>query len=401
MDAEQSSFRHFIHQKIIDNLKEIQKWFLDKSKHKKFPFYSSFDIRDSNFKAACVDANVFPAGFNNICDEDQKGASRLIKDYLNENYSFAKRLILLSEEHTRNLYYWDNIFAIKTLIESSGRSVIVCVPGNQIKKSQKIKTAGGRELFVQLLSEVKGDLIISNNDFSMHCDLPKDIVCDPPFKMGWIFRKKHHFFKEYNLLAEEFANLLKIDSRYLTIETKLFTPFDMKSEKNLSDLKTCSAGMFQLLKEQQKQLQIRDEPYIFLKNNSGTYGLGVMSVDDPQNLSQWSYKARKKMTSSKGETRNDEIIIQEGIPTALQGLDKQSAEPVIYMVGCKLAGGFLRVHSKKDSKTNLNSPGAVFRRLCMSDLEIKVQGLNMENVYGWLAKLGTLALSREMEKIKS
>ena len=399
MKPEHLSFRNSIHQKIIDSFKEVEHWFLEKTKGKNIPFYSSFDIRDSNYKAACVDANVFPAGFNNICEEDQIRTSSLIKDYLKKNQASAKQILLLSEEHTRNLYYWDNVFVIKSLIEQAGYKVTVCVPGKHIQSPQKIITASGREIFVHLLNKLKGDLIISNNDFSIKYNLPTDIDCNPPLQMGWHIRKKHNFFKEYNLLAKEFASLLKIDPWHLTVETELFSPFDMESKDNLLKLKSRSALMLKSLKEKQNH-QLKEEPYLFLKNNSGTYGLGIMNIYKPENLNQWGYKARKKMKAAKGEAGVSEIIIQEGIPTALSP-DNQSAEPVIYMIGHQVAGGFLRSHREKDRKTNLNSPGAVFRRFCMSDLEIKIQGLVMENVYSWLAKLGALALSQEMENIQS
>ena len=395
------SFRNFIHQKIISNLKEVENWFLEKTEHRGVPFYSSFDIRDSNLKTACVDANIFPAGFNNICEEDQKRANSLMRNYLDTLYPSAKKILLLAEEHTRNLYYWDNVFVIKSLIEKANRVVKICVPGAQIKKAQNIITASGKELFIYLLDEVEGDLIISNNDFSVKPALPSHIPCNPPLEMGWFVRKKHHFFKEYNLLAKEFASLVKIDPWHITIETELFSPFDVESKENLLKLKSRSSDMLQLLTEKHSQRDIKEDPYLFFKNNSGTYGLGVMSINEPEQLDHLSYMARKKMKASRGKIGVSEIIIQEGIPTALHSLDNQSAEPVIYMVGSQVAGGFLRSHKKKDHKMNLNSPGSVFRRLCMSDLEIKIQGLVMENVYGWLAKLGVLALSREMEKIKS
>ena len=350
---------------------------------------------------ACVDANVFPAGFNNICEEDQKRASLLIQAYLRQHYPATKRILLLAEEHTRNLYYWDNIFVIQTLIKQAGYTVLVCVPGTLIKSPQKVMTASGKQVFVQLLNEVKGDFILSNNDFSVKISLPRNVDCNPPLKMGWFNRKKHHFFKEYNLLAGEFADLLKIDPWHLTVKTELFSPFDMDSKENFSHLKQRASFMLEFLQAEHKRKNKEDEPYLFLKNNSGTYGLGVMDIYEMENLEQWSYKARKKMKATKGQTKISEIIIQEGIPTALHDPDRQSTEPVVYMIGNQVAGGFLRSHKKKDHKANLNSPGAVFRRFCMSDLEIKIQGLIMENVYSWIAKIGTLALLQEMENISS
>ncbi|RYG56907.1 glutamate--cysteine ligase, partial [bacterium] len=66
-----------------------------------------------------------------------------------------------------------------------------------------------------------------------------------------------------------------------------------------------------------------------------------------------------------------------------------------YLLGCNLAGGFLRTHADKGPTESLNSPGAVYKRLCVSDLKISVEGHPLENVYGWVAKLGLLAIGRE------
>jgi glutamate--cysteine ligase len=65
------------------------------------------------------------------------------------------------------------------------------------------------------------------------------------------------------------------------------------------------------------------------------------------------------------------------------------------MVGDHLAGGFLRTHSAKGPNESLNSPGAVFKTLCMSDLQIKMDCCVQENVYGWVTKLSLLAIARE------
>ena len=113
---------------------------------------------------------------------------------------------------------------------------------------------------------------------------------------------------------------------------------------------------------------------------------------------QWSYKSRKKMKAAKGGRDVEEVIIQEGIPSIVQ-TENASAEPVIYMIGCELAGGFLRTHSEKGSTDSLNSPGAVYKRLCVSDLAVRAEGCPQENVYGWSAKLGLLAIALEAEEM--
>ena len=143
-----------------------------------------------------------------------------------------------------------------------------------------------------------------------------------------------------------------------------------------------------------RQHSITEEPYVFVKNNSGTYGLGVVEARKGQDVESWNYKSKKKMKASKGGGGISEVIFQEGIPSALRE-DNATAEPVIYMVGSELAGGFLRTHEKKDSHQSLNSPGAVYKKLCLSDLKVRAEGCILENVYGWVAKLGLIAISGE------
>ena len=55
-----------IHEKIINNYQKIEGWFRNQWLKYPPPFYSSIDIRNSGFKIAPIDTNLFPAGFNNL-----------------------------------------------------------------------------------------------------------------------------------------------------------------------------------------------------------------------------------------------------------------------------------------------------------------------------------------------
>ena len=393
------TFRKEFAELIVQNLDKVNSWFEEKTKNKTIPFYSSFDIRDSGHKISCIDANVFPAGFNNICDNDQQTTIELIKKYLKEHYPSCKKILLLAEEHTKNFYYWDNLAVIQSLIESAGYKVLICVPGLAITSPQKIQSASGRTLSIHLLEKEQGDLVISNNDFSVAYDnLNKDLKYNPCIEMGWASRRKHSFFIEYNQIAKEFASLLGINPWCLQVATKFFSPFDLDSPASLKLLKKEASEFLKTLKDNHPD-NYKEDPYLFLKNNSGTYGLGITTINDADELDHLNYKTRKKMKASKGGSKIKELIIQEGIPTSLKDdTQKSSVEPVIYMLGSELTGGFLRGHEQQGYKANLNSPGAVYRTLCVSDLEIEVRGHVMENVYGWIAKLGVLALIAEIEK---
>ena len=104
------------------------------------------------------------------------------------------------------------------------------------------------------------------------------------------------------------------------------------------------------------------------------------------------------MKAAKGGRDISEVIIQEGVPTVVRTPDGQTAEPCIYMIGCQLAGGFLRTHGEKGPQESLNSPGAVYKRLCIADLELKQEGCPMENAYGWVARLAFLSIAREVRR---
>ena len=52
-----------LHKSFLKNSDKIQNWFDSQIDQKEYPFYCSFDIRESENKFAPVDANLFPAGF--------------------------------------------------------------------------------------------------------------------------------------------------------------------------------------------------------------------------------------------------------------------------------------------------------------------------------------------------
>jgi len=400
--------KDLLHQKTVEKRNEICAWFKEKAGSLAYPIYSSYDIRDAGYKVSNVDANIFPAGFNNICPADKETSVGLIAEYIEKHYgSGVRNILLVTEEHTQNPYYWDNVYTIKSLIESAGKTVQIAIP-RELAEPLRVQSASGHELTVgsalkggALLRDFHPDLVISNNDFSeSYEEWAKTLgfPMNPPREMGWYQRKKSRYFKFYNQLVNEFAEVAKIDPFLLQVETEEYAHFDIGSEASREDLATKVEAMLGRLKSEYQKRGIAQEPFVFVKNNAGTYGLAVIRVGSGDEVRQWSYKSRKKMKAAKGGRDVEEVIIQEGIPSIVQA-GGASAEPVIYMIGCELAGGFLRTHSEKGSTDSLNSPGAVYKRLCVSDLAVRAEGCPQENVYGWSAKLGLLAIGLEAEEM--
>jgi glutamate--cysteine ligase len=397
-----------LHKSFLKNSDKICQWFQAQTADARFPIYSSYDIRDAGYKMANVDANIFPAGFNNICPTDKETAPALFKKYIEAHYKSIKKILLVPEEHTGNTFYWENAITIKELMEQAGYQLKVGF-AKPLDGPMKMTSATGKELLVEsampetgLITGFKPDLIVSNNDFSdAHAEWGDNISLpmNPPRGLGWYQRKKSRYFKHYNDLVNEFCDLVGEDPFKFRVETKEFSHFDINSEDSRKELAQQVDDFLAALQKDYSQRGIVQKPFAFVKNNSGTYGLAVIKVDSGKDVLEWSYKSRKKMKAAKGGREVEEVIIQEGIPSVVKS-DGASAEPVIYMIGCELAGGFLRTHVEKSDTESLNSPGAVYKRLCVTDLAVNPEGCPQENVYGWSAKLGMLAISREASEMK-
>lgn len=397
-----------LHNICCDKNDKISKWYSDRSRELYLPIYSSYDIRDSGFKVTNVDANIYPAGFNNICPVDRESSVAIFDSYLRKHYgNSVKKILLVTEEHTNNSYYWENVATIKFLLQESGHQVLVGIP-KPLAQPLTVISATGLEIQVHSAYEnsddVKNfqpDLIISNNDFSESNEEWASQVLtamNPPRELGWYQRKKSRYFKFYNELVNEFSEIIGVDPFLMNIETQEFSNFDIGNEDSKKQLAAQVDSVINQVQKKYSDRGINEKPFVFVKNNAGTYGLAVIRVGSGQDVLEWSYKSRKKMKAAKGGRDVEEVIIQEGIPSVVQS-DGASAEPVIYMIGCELAGGFLRTHAEKSATDSLNSPGAVYKKLCVTDLNVSIKGSPLENVYGWSARLGLLAIGKEAQEM--
>ncbi len=402
-----------MHRQIVRNLEAVREWFREKRTDVDVPIYSSYDIRDSGFKVGNVDANIYPAGFNNICRVDRENTGEIMKNYLDRHYEGRVRNVLvITEEHTNNPYYWDNVRALRTILTDGGFNIRLAVPrGQKDSGPLKMKSASGEDVDVDVaiisgdkisIDGFKPDLIVSNNDFSeFYGEWGPSIgsPMNPPRELGWYQRKKSTYFEHYNRLATELAKVIDVDPWLVTVDTELFPDFDISDDISRKKLADRVQTMIDRIAEKYKEHGIEQKPFVFVKNNSGTYGLGVIRVTSGEDVMALNNKTRKKMKAAKGGRDIEEVIIQEGIPSIVRS-EGITAEPTLYLIGCQLAGGFLRAHADKDETESLNSPGAVYKRMCVSDLKVDVEGAPMENVYGWIAKLGVLAIGYEANEMK-
>lgn len=374
----------------------INEWYQNYLSQLEYPIYSSYDIRQSKFKQAPVDANIYPAGFNNIHPQDLPSVANAFDHYILNHFGQIERILLITEEHTANKFYWNNILTIKNALETTGRKVYIAFPQLNMDPLHLESASMGSVIVTasnphnQTIQEFNPQLIISNNDFSNPYEEWADhwnLAITPPRELGWFQRKKSTYFETYNLLAHEFAQLAEVDPFLLQVKTEVFKNFDVESAESQMRLSHHVDYMLNQLQSDYDQRKITDKPVIFIKNDAGTYGLAVTQVHSGQEVLEWGYKQRKKFKAAKGGRKVNQLILQEGLQSTVN-YQGASAESVIYMVGCQVVGHFLRYHQERNSDESLNTPGSQF-------VAQTLNSLNLDNPSYWSARLGLIALGLE------
>ena len=122
---------------------------------------------------------------------------------------------------------------------------------------------------------------------------------------------------------------------------------------------------------------------VFVKNNSGTYGMSVMNISAAKDFVNLNRDGRKKMKISKGGILLKDLIIQESVPTIYK-----NKEPVYYLINNEVSGAFYRINDNKDENENLNTKGMYFEPLD-----------SLEPSLGLIAKVGAIATGLEIKHI--
>ena len=403
-----------INERIKEKNTELESWLSEKSENVLVPLYTSVDLRVSDYKIAPVDTNVFPAGFNNLSQPFRDHASKLFKEYIERKYPKVNSILIIPELNTRNPYYWENISVLKEILKKVGFKVDVGIVSDDFYHDEmSFKALDGKEVLVHkvikdghrvVTTAVDPDLVLINNDFSDKCPKTlRDIVqpVEPPVEIGWHTRKKSVHFQYYNKLAEEASDILQIDPSLITIKTVHEEGVNFDSPDDRGRAAKCVDSILDELRAEYKESGIEYEPYLFLKSNSGTYGMAVMSVSDGEGVKALNSEGRKRMRVSKGGKPVRDIVIQEGIPSSIKLGSGASAEPVIYLVEARAVGGFLRVNRTKNALENLNTRGMEFSEMYSPGDPGNEEngGAVITSAYELLAGIASIAAGYEIEKI--
>jgi glutamate--cysteine ligase len=105
----------------------IDQWLTPRAADVILPFYASADIRDAGGKCACVDLNLFPAGFNNLCERSCATAVEEVRRFLDRRFGGQphRRVLLVPEAHSRNPFYNAHLRSLRDILAGAGLEVTI------------------------------------------------------------------------------------------------------------------------------------------------------------------------------------------------------------------------------------------------------------------------------------
>ena len=406
-----------LEQRILDFTPAIERWFrLEWMEHTP-PFYCSVDIRNAGFKLAPVDTNLFPGGWNNLAPEMLPLAVQAAMAAIEKICPEARNLLVVPENHTRNSFYLANVLQLKRIFHQAGLNVRFGSLSPDIKEPTTLKLPTGESITIEPLIRSDRRLglkgfdpctILLNNDLSagipgMLEDINEQYLL-PPLHAGWSVRRKSSHFKAYEEVAKRFGKLLGIDPWLINPMFARCGEVNFAEETGMDCLTTNVDALLTKIKRKYKEYGINEKPFVVVKADNGTYGMGIMTVHDVKDLSSLTRKTRNKMSTTRDGRALSEVIIQEGVLTN-ERVNDAVAEPVVYMMDRYVVGGFYRVHAERGVDENLNAPGASFVPLAFANSGQLPQaggnpGSSSPNrfyMYGVIGRLAMLAASYELE----
>ena len=403
---------------ILANQTKIEAWFRTQWSEHKPPFYGSVDLRNSGFKLAPVDTNLYPGGFNNLNPDFHALCVQAAMTAVEKICPDARDALLIPENHTRNQFYLQNVATIARILRHAGMNVRIgsLLPG--LNAPMDVDLPDGKKLKLEPLKRNGNRLgldgfdpcvVLLNNDLS--AGIPEILrnveqPLFPPLHAGWAVRRKSKHFAAYNEVAEAFAKLIGIDPWLINPYFEMCGKINFQEHQGEECLAGYVSEILNDIRAKYKEYGIQDEPFVIVKADAGTYGMGIMTVKDAAEVRGLNRKQRNKMAVVKEGMQVHEVLVQEGVYT-FETVRDAVAEPVVYMIDRFVVGGFYRLNTQRGKDQNLNAPGMQFEPLAFAEPCSSPNpddpdcAPNRFYAYGVIARLALLAASIELERTES
>ena len=404
-----------LERRLLNSMPTIEHWLRTQWLDHAAPFYASVDLRNSGFKLAPVDTNLFPGGFNNLNPDFLPLCVQAMQSAVEKICPEARGVLLIPESHTRNLFYLQNVAQIVKILKQAGMRVRVGSLLPEITAATAFQLPGGNALTLEPLVRRGNRLgldgfdpcvVLLNNDLSGGVpDILKGLeqAVFPPLSAGWHTRRKSRHFSAYDRVANEFAQLIGIDPWLIDPYFAVCNKVNFHERVGEECLAAHVDDVLNMIRVKYAEYGVKNDPFVIVKADAGTYGMGIMTVKDASEITGLNRKQRNKMAVVKEGMEVSDVLVQEGVYT-FEHIHDAVAEPVVYMVDHYVVGGFYRVHTERGVDENLNAPGMFFEPLAFEasctlpnpDCEPD-DTPNRFYAYGVVARLALLAASLEIE----
>ena len=413
-----------LEKRFLDNDTLTEQWLRSQWQEHTPPFYTSVDLRNSGFKLAPVDTNLFPGGFNNLNPSFMPLCVQATMAAIEKICPEARDLLLIPENHTRNLFYLQNVAQLAKILRHAGLNVRIgsLLPEITQPVTLDLQEDGGTggQLTLEPLKRIGADgrrlgledfdpcAILLNNDLSagvpeLLMGLNEQFII-PPLHAGWHMRRKSLHFAAYKEKANALAQAIGIDPWLINPEFGVCGEVNFHERAGEECLAANVDHLLRRIRAKYSEYGIAEKPFVIVKADAGTYGMGIMTVRDASEIKRLNRKQRNKMAVVKEGMQVRNVIIQEGVHS-IEMVDEGVAEPVVYMIDRFVVGGFYRVNASRGRDENLNAPGMSFSPLafenccCLPDLSCCANPPpNRFFAYGVVARLAMLAASLELER---
>src|SRR3990167_8871738 len=410
---------HDLENTILEQAASIEAWFRQEWQKTPPSITSSVDLRNAGFKLAPVDTNLFPAGFNNLNPDFMPLCVQAAQAVFIDIAPSCRRILILPESHTRNRFYLQSVRVLQDIFIKAGFDVHIGSLDPAIRDVQEIALEQGEVLRIDpllregtrlRLHDFNPCMLLLNNDLST--GIPEILqglteTIRPSEQLGWSYRLKSDHFNLFSQVAHEFAALTGIDPWFIHPYSTAVDGVDFMAIAGIDTLVEETSALLDRVKVKYKEYGILEKHFAVIKADNGTYGMSVMMVHDASELKQLNRKQRTKMSATKGSQRVERLLIQEGVHTFETMADGAVAEPVVYMIGQFVVGGFYRVHEGRGKDENLNAPGMYFEPLAFVEPcnmpcpnRAPSECVNRFYSYGVIARLAALAAAREIAQVK-
>ena len=406
-----------LEQRILDATPVIERWFrLEWMEHTP-PVYCAVDIRNAGFKLAPVDTSLYPDGWHNLSPDTLPLAVQAAQAAIEKICPEAHNLLIVPESGKLPPYYLASLARLGEIFSMAGLNVRYGSVDPALKRATPMTLPDGRKLTLEPALRQRFRLglkhfdpctILLNNDLPTGApgileDLHEQYLL-PPLQAGGAVRRKSRHFQCYEDVSKRFGKLVGIDPWLINPLFATCGEIDIHDACGGECLRSHVDTLLGKIRRKYKEYGINEKPFVVIKADNGTGGMGIMTVRDAKDIDALSPKARERMATVQGGMPVSEVILQEGVLTH-ERINAAVAEPVVYMMDRYVVGGFYRVHAERAADENLSAPGSSYVPLAFEQSAQLPQpgvkpGASLPNrfyMYGVIGRLAMLAASYELE----